>query len=109
MSSDETFFESTTLTGEHPHYDPVTGSYHVTCNFEHTDSILISLVEAISDVTDTRQDRMEPLHSVLDSDALGTLLSNDTSDVRVSFSYEGCDVTASSDGSIVVVPEDERR
>lgn len=48
-----------------------------------------------------------PLHTTVDSDALDTLLAPHTSavgDSHVTFEYSGCEVTASSYGSLTVTP-----
>ena len=108
MSPDETSIESTLLASPRPSYDPATGTYSVSHDWKHIDSILITLIDTISDVTGQAQDEMEPLHTVLDSGALSTLLSTSTrSNVHVSFGYQGCEVTISSDGTIVVDPAEE--
>lgn len=105
MRSDSTQTESTLLPISQHDYDPVTGSYHASQDWRESDSALITLIEVVSEATDQKQEEMEPLHSVIDPDALAAILTNDhESDVQVSFHYQGCKITVSSSGEIVVQP-----
>lgn len=65
---------------------------------------VISALEAISKKSPME---MSPLSSVLDSDALGTLLQqrdDRTGHVQIHFSFEGYDVDVSSDGQLFIQP-----
>lgn len=105
MRSDSTQTESTLLPTNRHDYDPVTGSYHATHDWQESDSALITLIEVLSEATGQKQEEMEPLHSVIDLDALAAILTNDhESDVQVSFHYQDCTITISSSGEIVVQP-----
>jgi hypothetical protein len=73
-------------------------------NWDPDRSFVIPLIEVTADVTDQRRDELDTLHSVIDADALETMLTStdQESKVQVSFSYEGCHVTISNTGSLVV-------
>lgn len=79
-------------------------SPHTAHNWDSPDSLLLQIIETVADETGQSHDEMEPLHSVLDVDALDRLLTGNSS-VRLTFSYEGCTIIASSDGTVVVLPD----
>jgi len=70
------------------------------------DSIVVDTIETVADLTDQRVDEIDPLHSVLDPDALEMILepTRQAEEIRVSFEYEGCQVTVSNTGELVVDP-----
>lgn len=85
-------------------YDPETNTYQYD-NSWGEDSVLLAVVGAVADVTGQEQEAMEPLHSALDPEALETLLtSSPGTDVHLTFSYEECLITATSDGEVTVQP-----
>lgn len=74
-------------------------------SWDGPDSLLLRVIEQVADVTAQSHDEMEPLHSVLDPDALERLLTNSDSAVRLTFAYEDCIVTAATDGTVIVQPD----
>lgn len=81
-----------------------------------SDSPSMAVVEAVAAATDRDQTALPPLHGYVDADALDALLtggpnrgatpSRADGHVRVSFAYDGVEVTARSDGRIEVRPDD---
>lgn len=67
-----------------------------------------SVIETVADVTETKPTELQPLHEVVDPEALDNLFHNDLYDSSpasrafVRFRYEGCIVTVHADGRIVV-------
>lgn len=86
-------------------YDPATETYRGEYDWEGSERVCLTVVEIVSAVVGRDHDEMEPLYSVLDPDALERLLSTTRTDLRLSFSYEGCTVTLDSGGEITVEPE----
>lgn len=85
-------------------YDPITGTYHNRHNFE--DSLCLTIVETVSIATGQEPTAMEPLYSVLDTDALEHLLSTARDgDVQLSFTFERCTVSVTASGEVVVEPK----
>ncbi|WP_128224230.1 HalOD1 output domain-containing protein [Halobacteriaceae archaeon SHR40] len=78
----------------------------VTRSWDPDDSFLLPLIEAITERTDRSTEEIEPVYSAIDPDALETILSRDerTGTIQVSFTYEGCEVTLSNTGELVVDP-----
>lgn len=106
MSHDDTGADSvteTTTTSFETAREPSTA--HAVQDWDSTDSLLCRIVETVAEETGQHQEAMEPLHSVLDVDALERLLAGDGGSVEVTFSYEGCTIAAASDGTVVVHPE----
>lgn len=82
-------------------YDPRTETYHAQHDRTNNGSLSITIVEAIAAVTGAEQGEMEPLHSVLDPDALDTVLSSaEEGDLRVEFRYEERVVTVTESGDV---------
>lgn len=104
MRSDEIRSSSTIETATASIETPPEPGTPVAHDWEDPDSLLLKIVETVADETDTRQDELAPLHSVLDVDALERLLTGDGSPLRLTFSYEGCTIVASNDGTVVVHP-----
>jgi len=75
---------------------------HVAHEWDSTDSLLLRIIETVAEETGQAHDEMVPLHSVVDSDALERLLTKSGSFLRLTFSYEGCMITAATDGTVVV-------
>ena len=66
-----------------------------------------AIVSAVAAVSDTDPLGMDPLHMTVDPDALDSLLTPHrpaVGDVNVTFEYGGCEVTATSHGSLKVTP-----
>lgn len=88
-------------------YDPTTGTYHNECNWEGSDSLCLTIVETVSAVTGQEPTEMETLYSVIDPDALESLLSTARgSNVQLSFAFAGCTVNVAGSGEVVVEPEE---
>ena len=87
-------------------FDPTTETYHNQHDWEDADPLYLTVVETVSAVNGREPTTMDPLYSVLDPDALEALLSSSRAgDVQLSFTFEGCLVTLSSSGDVVVEPE----
>lgn len=74
---------------------------HVTTS--NGDSITVDVVIAVSDALGTAPDDLEPLESVIDTEALESLVAGGAA-VTVEFEYERCGVTVTSDGTVRVDP-----
>lgn len=86
-------------------YDPTTDTYHNQHNWEDGDSLNLAIVETISAVTGQEPTAMEPMYSVIDPEALESFLSTARgNEVHLSFAYEGCTVSVTSSGEVVVEP-----
>lgn len=84
-------------------YDPTTETYYSHHEIEDADRICLAVVETVSAATGREATDMEPLYSVLDPDALEAILTTpDDGVVRVFFEFEGCAVTTSSTGQVIV-------
>ncbi|SIR94045.1 HalOD1 output domain-containing protein [Natronorubrum thiooxidans] len=88
-------------------YDPTTGTFHARFDAD-SKTIVVTIVEAVGTVTNCDPLTMPPLFETIDPEALADLMisTRDTS-IEVTFSYEGCRVTVSSHGTIVVEPHEE--
>ena len=68
-------------------------------------TVIVSVVEAVAAVVDREFTAMSPLYDAVDPEALTDIVTSAREQpVNVSFSYEGCSVTVSSDGYVVVEP-----
>ncbi|MFC5277831.1 HalOD1 output domain-containing protein [Halorubrum rubrum] len=65
-------------------------------------SVCVAVVEAVSTVTDTDPMRLDPLYDAVDSDALERLIESGAADTETTFAYEGCRITVSGNGGVVV-------
>lgn len=75
-------------------------AYTATYDTESTEPSM-AVVGAVADTLETDPLELDPLFETIESDALDKLLrSTDDTDVTVSFSYAGCDVTMTGDGRI---------
>lgn len=68
-------------------------------------SISNAVVSAVADLTDTDPTSLEPLFATIDPDALEALFEPtagglERSPKRVVFTYSGCDVVVSGDGTV---------
>lgn len=105
-SSDST--PTTASTDDRTGYDPITGTYHARFDTaDNADAIVVAIVETVAAVTNREPTEMPPLFATVDSEALSTLVASAAeSHLEVTFSYEGCRVTVSSRGDVVVEPAD---
>lgn len=67
----------------------------------------VAVVSAVAAVSNTVPRELEPLHDVLDVDALDTIFQPG-SDGSITFRYGGCEVVVRSDSDITVAPETGR-
>lgn len=72
-----------------------------------TEAVSEAVVYAVAERTDTDPKTLEPLHDVVDPDALNALFETDRASsgltpVRVTFTYCGCEVVISADGTVRV-------
>ena len=93
-------------------YDPDTQTYHIYHDWKQPTSISTTVVLGVAAINGDRPEGMEPLHHVINPDALDKLyqpISGDPSARHncVSFLWEGHDVTVYADGEIVIsVPKE---
>lgn len=71
------------------------------------------VVSAVAEETDSDPRTLEPLYSVIDPDALDTLFETDElgprrSPSRITFTYSGCEIVVTGDGSVSVSELDQR-
>lgn len=77
---------------------------------DETDSIVVTVSSAVSDVTGTPMDEMPPLQETLDCDSLESLFSSfnieEMSGVgQVGFTFHGCTVRIDTTGTVQVYEE----
>ncbi|WP_121741833.1 HalOD1 output domain-containing protein [Natronorubrum halophilum] len=83
-------------------HDPTTGTFHARFDAD-PDAVVVTIVETVATITNRDPIDMTPLFETVDPEALTDLVvSNRAQPIEVSFSYEGCRVTVSSDGTVVV-------
>ena len=83
-------------------FDPTTNTFHSRFDTD-SDPLVVSIVEAVAAVTNRDPTAMAPLYDTVDPEALADLVTSARErPVDVAFDYEGCEVTVSSDGRIVV-------
>lgn len=63
-------------------------------------TVSAAVVSAVAELTGSAPDSIDPLYTVVDPDALDALFEADRG--RVAFTYCGCDVDVSADGSVHV-------
>lgn len=70
----------------------------------------IAVVETVAALTGQKPTEMEPLNSVLNTDALNSMFKPASHNSRLAGSieveYEGCFVKISGDGTVTAVPQD---
>lgn len=82
----------------------------VTATRDRDESTARTVVEAVAEATGDDPLSMQPLYDVVDTDALDTVFEptggRSAQSGRVSFRFNGCDVTVHADGRTVVSPAD---
>ncbi|WP_340097925.1 HalOD1 output domain-containing protein [Salinibaculum salinum] len=75
-------------------------------NWTNSESPTASVLKAVAAVTNRSLVGLKPLYDVIDPDVLNQLCDSgqEASTCRVSFRFEGCDVTVHGDGRTVVSP-----
>jgi hypothetical protein len=87
-------------------YDPLTQTFHARFDDE-VGGLTVTIVETIGAVTDRDPVSLAPLFETIDPEALAALVSPaDAKPLEVTFAYEGCQVTVSSEGSVIVEPSE---
>lgn len=66
-----------------------------------------AVVRAVSAVTDTRPENMEPIDAVVDPIVFDALVRRKRRDLRIGFTYHGRTVTVESHGEVIISPEEE--
>lgn len=88
--------------GSDPTSEPLHARFSTDAN---ADAVVVTIVDTVATVTDREVTAMPPLYATVDSEALATLMTSARGrPIEVAFSYEGCRVTVSSRGEIVVEP-----
>lgn len=87
-------------------YDPETDTYRASFDGA-TDSACLAVISTVATVAQREPTDLQPLHSVIDPDALDVLMRPDKGpltrgDVDVSFTLDGYDVTVHSYGVVSV-------
>lgn len=75
--------------------------------FSQTLTPAVAVVEAVSDVTGSDPTSGPPLHDSINTDALNAFFTETNADVqsaRISFEYEGNEITVIGDGTVYVSP-----
>ena len=89
-------------------YDPATGTYRTQYDWEDPSSPYLTIVETVSAVNGQEPTSIEPLYSVLDPEALESLLyTGRDSNVQITFTFEECTVSVTGHGEVVIKPENE--
>ncbi|ELY68711.1 HalOD1 output domain-containing protein [Natrinema versiforme] len=85
-------------------YDPTSDTYHT--RFDGgSNTVVVAIVEAVAAVTNREPTALSPLYDTVDPEALTDLVTAARDQpIDVTIAYEGCHVTVSSDGSVVVEP-----
>jgi arginase family enzyme len=87
-------------------FDDRAETYHVAC--DGAELVSTNVVLSVAALEGVRPTELDPLAMTVDPDALDDLFAPGTEvRGRVSFTYEGYDVTVRSDGRLEVVPADE--
>lgn len=84
-------------------YDTITETYHAQHDWTCDSPLSITVVGVVAAVIGEEPTEMEPLHAVIDPDALDTLLSSGTEvGIQVEFEYEEQSVTVTGYGEVIV-------
>ena len=84
-----------------------TKAYHAHFT-EGGDTAIVEIVTGVATVLDREVMDMPPLFDAIDAGALGELVTSPRKrPIEVSFSYQGCRVTVSSSGDVIVEPPGE--
>lgn len=101
--------EYTNTGGDHSSTESA-GNELVRMDWRRYEQPALGVIEAIAGVKDERPTDLPPLGGEFDIDALNALLSpeKDSSNITVSFAYQGLLVTIDHSGSLVVESPSER-
>lgn len=104
MNDETVRTETPSVSDDSVGYDPATETFHA--RFDGgTETVTLAIVETVATVIDCRLVSMAPLYDTVDPEALSTLLASPRNHpIEAKFTYEGCCVTVSNEGSVVVEP-----
>lgn len=87
-------------------YDPTTEAFHGQFDPDaESSAVVVTVVETVAAVSGSDPTAMPPLYDTVDPEALTALVASARDrPVEISFTYEACRVTVSSDGCVVVEP-----
>lgn len=86
-------------------FDPTTGAYHARFDANREEDPVVAIVRAVAAVVDRDPIDMPQLYATVHTGALADVLcSSREAAVEVTFPYEGCTVTVTSDGLVLVRP-----
>ncbi|MDT3433390.1 HalOD1 output domain-containing protein [Haloarcula sp. 1CSR25-25] len=74
---------------------------------EPDESVVMAVIQAVSDTTETMPEELPSLADVVDPDALEALFAGRQTSVEVSFRYAGQSVTVAGDRTVTVAPSDD--
>ena len=100
--------DNATIESEKSGYDIQTGTYHLHHDWDSTSSVCYTVVRAVSAVTGTEPQRLEPINEAVNPDALRSVFhgrqdqGDPTDSIRVVVA--GCDVVLQRDGHVIVHP-----
>lgn len=80
--------------------------YSPTRDTRGSQSVGMAVISTVADRSDTDPVELDPLSSVVNTDALDAVFQPGT-DGKVAFTYNGYEVVARSDGEVDVTPIDE--
>jgi hypothetical protein len=84
-------------------YDTITETYHAQHDWTSDNPLWITVVGVVAAVIGEEPTEMDPLHAVIDPDALDTLLSSGTeAGIQVEFEYEEQSITVTGQGEVNV-------
>lgn len=72
------------------------------------ESLTPTIIESVADTTNVSPRELStPLYNVVDPDALERVFAGESAVGEVVFTYHGCEVTVSSDGTVSADPNNE--
>ncbi|SMO53748.1 HalOD1 output domain-containing protein [Halorubrum cibi] len=92
-------------------YEPgaeIVGQYRATYNWTSMEPST-GIIETVADAANRESLGLSPLYDSIDPDALDSLFRLSDEAVSVSFTYEGFEITADSDGEVVLRPSSADR
>lgn len=91
-------------------YDPITERYLLSFDPARVSKISMIVVQLVAAITNTPQNSLPQLHSVVDPGSLDALLaqnSDENDGCKISFTYAQYRITAASEGIIWAQPADD--
>jgi len=96
-----------------PEYDPATETYYAHYDWEDDGEPSRCVIETVAAATGTEPLDMEPLYDTVDPEYLDRVFEPRSgcspSDGRITFRFQGCDVSVDTDGWTVVSPPDSEQ